>query len=146
MKSKRIFVGIDWADAQHAFHLIADDQIVQSGDLKQQARAIDILIQAWRRQFPGATFNVAIEQSKGPLITALLKYEDVIIYPINPAALANYRKAFAHGGGKNDPNDAQLLAEYLQHYLDKLRPLRQDKPLTQELAAFNEFCPCFEIP
>lgn len=138
MKSKRIFVGIDWADAQHAFHLVADDQIVRSGNFEQQARAIDKLIQSWRREFPGATFNVAIEQSKGPLITALLKYKDVIIYPINPAALANYRKAFAHGGGKNDPADAQLLADYLQHYLDKLRPLRQDEPLTRELAALAE--------
>jgi transposase len=138
MKTNRIFVGIDWADTHHAFHLVADDQIVQSGDLKQQARAIDKQIQAWREQFPAASFHIAIEQSKGPLITALLKYEDVIIYPINPAALANFRKAFAHGGGKNDPNDAQLLAEYVQHYLDKLRPLHQDEPLTRELAALAE--------
>ncbi len=66
------------------------------------------------------------------------QYDDVIIYPINPAALASYRKAFAHGGGKNDPSGAMLLAEYLQHYIDKLRPLRQDEPLTREIAALVE--------
>lgn len=72
------------------------------------------------------------------LINALLKYEDVIIYPVNPASLASYRKAFAHGGGKNDPADARLLAQYLQHYHQQLKPLRQDQPLTRELASLAE--------
>ncbi|MEZ6090066.1 MAG: transposase [Pirellulaceae bacterium] len=44
------------------------------------------------------------------------------MHPINPAALASYRKAFAHGGGKNDPGDAKLIAEYLKHYQYRLRP------------------------
>jgi transposase len=137
-QQKLIHVGIDWADSLHAFHLIAPDQTVHAGDLLQDPHAIDQLIQDWRKQFPGVVFSVAIEQSKGPLISALLKYEDVVIYPINPAALASYRKAFAHGGGKNDPGDAMLLAQYLQHYIDQLRPLRQDEPLTRELASLAE--------
>ena len=95
-------------------------------------------MQAWRRRFRRATLLVAIEQSKGPLINALLKYDDITIVPINPAALASYRKAFAHGGGKNDPSDAQLLAKYLQHYHEELRPLRKDDPLTRELAQLAE--------
>lgn len=56
------------------------------------------------------------EQTRGALINALLMFSDVHIFPVNPAALANYRKAFAHGGGKNDPADAQLLCQYLSHY------------------------------
>ena len=79
-------------------------------------------------------FAVALEQSRGPLINALLEYEDVTIYPINPAALANYRGAFAHGGGKSDPVDAALLAQFLEHDRKQLRPLRRDEPLTRELA------------
>ena len=74
-----------------------------------------------------------IETTKGPLINALLKYDGIDIYPINPTALANYRKAFAHGGGKNDPSDAMLLAQYLQHYIDQLRSLRHDSSITREL-------------
>ena len=31
-----------------------------------------------------------------------------------------------------------LLAEYLQHYVAKLRPLRQDEPLTREIASLAE--------
>jgi transposase len=68
----------------------------------------------------------------------LLTFDGVTIFPINPAALNNYRKAFAHGGGKNDPTDARLIVQYLDHYRDQLRPLRQDSPLTRELAALGE--------
>ncbi len=133
-----LLVGIDWADTDHAFHLIDGDQQPLTGLVKQDPQDIDDLVLDWRKRTPGATFAVAVETTKGPLITALLQYEDIVIYPINPAALASYRKAFAHGGGKNDPSDAMLLAEYLQHYIDKLRPLRQDEPLTREIAALAE--------
>ena len=139
MKYKRLIsVGVDWADADHAFHLIDPDGPAISDTFSQDPQVIEELIDAWRKRFPQSTFAVSIESSKGPLISALVKYDDVVIYPVNPTALANYRKAFAHGGGKNDPTDAELLAQYLEHYLDKLRPLRQDEPLTQELAALAE--------
>lgn len=139
MKNKTlILVGIDWADLKHAFHLIDPDGPVICNTVSQDPQAIEELLDAWRKKFPQSTFAIAIESSKGPLINGLLKHQDVVIYPINPAALANYRKAFAHGGGKNDPTDAELLAQYLEHYLDKLRPLRQDEPMTTELAALAE--------
>jgi transposase len=131
-------VGIDWADVDHAFHLVDPSGSTICGSFKQDPRAVEELVDAWRKRFPGLTFAVAIETTKGPLISALLKYDDVVIYPVNPAALASYRKAFAHGGGKNDPGDAMLLAQYLQHYLDQLRPLRHDQPLTRELASLAE--------
>lgn len=109
-----------------------------AGTVEQQPGQIRELFEIWRQQFPDATFCVAIEQSKGPLINILLEFSDVQIYPINPAGLANYRKAFAHGGGKNDPSDAQLLCQYLENYRHKLRPLRTDDPLTKELASLAE--------
>lgn len=118
--------------------MLDNEQNTEQGTFEQDPKRIDELIKQWRKCYPGATFAIAIEQSKGPLISALLKYDDLVIYPINPAALASYRKAFAHGGGKNDPVDAQLLCQYLQHYLAQLRPLRQDDPLTRELATLAE--------
>lgn len=133
-----IIVGVDWADTDHVYHLISLDKEPLTGKVIQDPKAIDDLVQAWRKRFPAATFAVAVETTKGPLITVLLRYDDVVIYPINPAALASYRKAFAHGGGKNDPSDAMLLAEYLRHYIEKLRPLRQDDPLTREIASLAE--------
>ena len=132
-----VFVGIDWAAQTHAWHL-QHEQVEAAGSLEQDAGAIEQWIKRLRQQHPGGQFAIAIETTKGPLISALLQYDDVTIWPINPASLAAYRKAFAHGGGKNDPSDAMLLCQYLSHYIDQLRPLRQDQPMTRKLAALSE--------
>jgi transposase len=132
-----VIVGIDWADQTHAWHLQTSDS-QSDGTLEQDASQIQQWVKQLRREHPGAQFAIAIETTKGPLISALLQCEDITIYPINPAALAAYRKAFAHGGGKNDPGDALLLCQYLNHYIEQLRPLRHDQPLTRKLAAMAE--------
>jgi hypothetical protein len=131
--SDTVCVGIDWADQLHAFHVAGPDGRPVAGSDRQDPAQIREVIDICRQKYPGCRFAVAVEQSQGPLINALLAYEDVLIYPVNPAAMASYRKAFAHGGGKNDPVDAKLLCQYLQHYRDQFRPLRSDKPLTIEL-------------
>jgi transposase len=133
-----VCIGIDWADETHAYHLTDQNGKPVAGTVRQQPGQIKELFEIWRQLFPDATFCVAIEQSKGPLINILLEFSDVQIYPINPAGLASYRKAFAHGGGKNDPSDAQLLCQYLENYRDQLRPLRTDDPLTKELTSLAE--------
>ena len=133
-----IFIGIDWADKEHVFHLIVDGKKPITGSFKQETEEIQQLIDGWRKRFPECTFAISIETSKGPLINALINHADVIIYPINPAALAHYRKAFAHGGGKNDPSDAKLLAKFLRDHHEDLKPLRRDDPITRELGALSE--------
>lgn len=132
-----VFLGIDWADRCHAFHLLAPEGELH-GTFQQSPSCIEAAVSGWKSQGPGVTLAIAIEQSRGPLISALLEYEGLLIYPVNPAALASYRKAFAHGGGKNDPCDARLLAQYLEHYHQQLRPLKQNSPLTRELTALVE--------
>ena len=133
-----VSVGIDWADAKHDFHLIASDGQTDAGEFDQDPQAIADQINAWRKLCPDAIFAVAIEASKGAIINALLGYDDVRIYPVNPAALANYRKAFAHGGGKNDPVDAKLMAQFIEHYRDQLQPLQRDSELTRKIAIIAE--------
>jgi len=75
-----------------------------------------------------------LEQKHGALVAGLLKFPRVRLYPINPAQLANYRKAIVNSGAKSDPSDALLLAQFLQHYQDQLRPLKPDDVHTRELA------------
>jgi len=133
-----VCVGIDWADREHVYHLISPDGQVIKGTFMQDADQIHGLIEFWRQRFPDSGFQISLEQNRGALIIALTMFEDVRIFPVNPAALASYRKAFAHGGGKNDPTDAQLLCQYLLHYRDQLRPLKRDEPLTRELASLGE--------
>ena len=137
LTQQTVFVGIDWADQTHAWHL-QSEQNQTAGLLQQDAKAIRDWVDQLRKQHPDCTFAVAIETTKGALISALLGHDDITIYPVNPAAMAAYRKAFAHGGGKNDPGDALLLCQYLKHYIKQLRPLRCDQPLTRKLAAMAE--------
>ena len=134
-KQTSILVGIDWADQVHAFHLIGPDGTVVSGNLDQSPEAIELWLVGLQKKYPEARLDVCLETSRGALINALLQYPMVTVYPVNPDALANYRKAFNHGGGKSDPVDAKLILQYLQHYRDQLRPLQIDQPLTRELAS-----------
>lgn len=137
-KQSKILIGIDWADAKYDFHLVEPNGKVQASDFEHSPRAIAKQLRVWREQFPDATFLVAIEASKGALINALVDHQDIVIYPINPAALAHHRKSFAHGGGKNDPLDAKRLAGFLRDRLEDLRPLKRDHPLTRELGSLSE--------
>ena len=137
LTQQTVLVGIDWADQTHAYHIQAQ-QKQTAGLLEQDASAIQDWISQLRKQHPDCQFAIAIETTKGAIISALLQHDDITIYPINPTALAAYRKAFAHGGGKNDPGDAMLLCQYLTHYIEKLRPLQRDAALTRKLAAMSE--------
>lgn len=133
-----VSVGIDWADAKHDFHLITPDGQIHAGVFEQDPKAIADQIAAWRKLCPNAIFAVAIEASKGAIVNALLEFDDIQIYPINPSAMANYRKAFAHGGGKNDPVDAKLLSQFIDHYREQLQPLKPNSELTRKIGVMAQ--------
>ena len=67
-----------------------------------------------------------------------MHYEFIVLYPVNPHALASYREAFATSGAKDDPVDAGLLLEMVRLHRDKLRPWTPDDPLTRELCLLVE--------
>jgi hypothetical protein len=67
-----------------------------------------------------------------------MEYSQVRIFPVNPLAMANYRRAFAPGGGKSDPVDARLIMQFLQHYRYKLHQLIPNSPETRELTALAQ--------
>ncbi len=64
---------------------------------------------------------VCLEQSRAPLIYALLKYDFLVLYPINPKTLAKYREAFSPSGAKDDPTDTDYLLDILIHHRDRLK-------------------------
>jgi hypothetical protein len=130
-----ILVGIDWADGEHVYVMRDPQGELHRGTVQQSPEAIAQLLADWQSTYPGTRVEVCLETSRGPLINALLEHPQVHIYPVNPNALANYRKAFAHGGGKNDPVDAGLIFQFLARYREQLRPLQPNAPLTRELAA-----------
>ena len=135
---KTIQVGIDWADKEHAYSALLPSGNIKNGSFKQNKTGVEEWIAELSALAPDCNIDVCIETSSGALINALMEYSQVRIFPVNPCALANYRKAFAPGGGKNDPVDARLIMQFLQHYRDQLRHLVPNSPETRELTALAQ--------
>lgn len=117
-----IWVGLDWADEEHAYALQrSGSSEVETGVVQHKPERVGEWINTLREKSGGKLVAVAIEQSRGALLFMLMQYEFVLIYPLNPSSLANYRKAFYPSGGKDDPRDAQLLLDYLLKHREQIR-------------------------
>jgi transposase len=133
------FVGIDWADEQHAVSLCAagSTQVVRA-TLDQTPEALSQWASNLRTRFPNGKIAVALEQARGALLAALSSYEHIVLYPINPKSLARFREALYPSRSKNDPVDADLLLELLCKHPEHLRPLQPDTVETRQLALLTE--------
>lgn len=87
-------IGIDWSDSKHDICLI-DPQTGQrqASRLRHSPKTIDEWAATLRARFDGQQVGVCLEQSRGPLIYALMKHDFIILYPINHSTLARYREA-----------------------------------------------------
>jgi hypothetical protein len=73
----------------------------------------------------------SIEQVRGALVFMLTKYQDLVIFPVHPSTLANYRKSFRPSGAKGDPHDAGLLLDVLVRHRERLRRIQPDSAATR---------------
>ena len=128
------FVGIDWADAKHDVCLQAAGSAKREGlTLEHTPEAIEAWVSALRTRFSGQPVAVCLELTKGPLVSALRKYDFLVLFPINPLTLARYREAFTPSRAKDDPTDAALQLELLLTHRDKLQPLQPQSPTMRAL-------------
>ena len=127
-------VGIDWADQKHAWALqVSGDINVERGELDHKPEAVDDWAAELSRRFADRPIAVALEQARGSLLFMLTKYVHLVIFPVHPATIANYRRGFRPSGAKSDPTDADLLLDLLAHHRDKLRRLDPDTAETRAL-------------
>jgi transposase len=127
-------IGIDWADQKH------DVSLQETGGTKVEHHLLrhtpeDIAewIGTLRRRFNGQQVGVAIETSRGPLVHALLDYDFIVLYSVNPRSLSRFRDALYPSGAKDDIPDADLLLELLTKHRDRLRPWLPDEESTRAL-------------
>ena len=133
------FVGIDWSDKKHDVCLVdAAVGVPELSIIKQTPEALNEWAQTLRTRFGGAKVAVCLEQSRGPLIYALLKYDFLILYPINPKTLARFREAFTPSRAKDDPRDAEYLVELLIHHRERLKAWLPDEDKTRTLQLLVE--------
>src|SRR5262245_32268827 len=133
------FVGIDWADAKHDLCLQAAGSTNREASvLDHTPEAIDAWVCTLRQRFGGHPVAVGLELNKGPIVSALHKYEFLVLFPVNPLTLARYRAAFTPSRAKDDPTDAALQLELLLKHRDKLQPLQPQSPQMRALAQLVE--------
>jgi transposase len=134
------WVGLDWADQRHEIRLQAvGSSQVESFTVEQKPEALHGWVAELRTRFPQGKIALALEQSRGAVIYALMNYDFLLLYPIPPKTLARYREAFATSGAKSDPGDVGLLLELVRIHRDRLRAWQPDDELTRQLRLLTEF-------
>ena len=133
------WVGLDWADKEHHGRLQAvGSSPVESFVLPQRPEALQDWLSGLHTRFPFGRVAIAVEQSRGPLVYALMTYDFLLLYPVPPKTLADYRKAFFSSGPKSDPEDADLLLELVRCHADRLRAWQPDNAPTRQLQLLVE--------
>lgn len=133
------YVGVDWADQKHDVCLIeVGSDRREHQEIEHTPSSLADWISGLRKRFGGRKIAVCLEQSRGPLFYALMHYEFLILYPINPKSLAKFRETFAGSRAKDDPTDAELLADLVARHRDRFRPWRPDTEQTRKLALLVE--------
>ncbi len=120
MEQFAAYVAIDWSDQKHDLCLVdAATGKREKMVINHTPEALDLWAVSLRTRFSAQKVAVCLEQSRGPLIFALLKYDFLVLYPINPTTLAKYREAFSPSRAKDDPTDAEYLVELLIYHRDR---------------------------
>jgi hypothetical protein len=126
-------IGIDWASSKHDICL----QVAGSEDrvfdrITHTPEAIEVWAQALYQRL-GGPIAVALELSEGPIVSALEKYDFLVLFPIDPKRLARYREAFVPSGAKDDPTDAEFAMDYLMRHPEKLKVLKPESAAMRKL-------------
>jgi transposase len=133
------FVGIDWADRKHDVCVqAAGSSKREFSVLPHRPEAIAQWAEGLRQRFGGRPIAVCLEIASGPLVYALQRYAFLVLFPVNPATLAKYRKAFHVSGAKDDPLDAQLALDLLLRHPEKLNRLQPQGPAMRILTELVE--------
>jgi len=128
------WVGLDWADKKHSL-VVRNSQgvVTKACELEQKPHLLDQFFLELRQHYPQGLIAVCLEQSRGPVLYTLLKYDFVMIYPVNPRCLSDFRGVFKVSGAKGDPTDADLLSDLGYKHADRLRPFVPEESVTRHL-------------
>jgi len=134
-----LWIGIDWADQKHCLvTCLPNGSQRQMHWIEQKPQALDDFFLGLRKKHPNGHLSVVLEQKRGALLYALLKYDFLRLFPVNPRCLADFRDALRASGAKDDPTDAELLSLLGAKHGEHLRELKLDDPATRQLILLGE--------
>lgn len=153
------FVGVDWASEEHACCVLGTDGRKQSGFAVQHSKdGLATLIRRLGALGPAGRVPVAIERPDGRLVDALLEAGHSVV-AVSPNAIKAWRESEVLSGAKDDPGDAEVIAEYLRlrsHKLTVLAPFSEETRalravvrargdlVEQRVAAHNQLEACLD--
>ena len=133
-----VYVGIDWADKKHDVCIQPKSSVEREfAVIHHHPEVIDAWVKGLYQQY-GGPIAVAVELSKGPIISALQKYDFIDIFPVNPATLAKYREAFQPSKAKDDPTDAELAVDILLRHPEHFKVLKPQSAKMRALTTLVE--------
>jgi hypothetical protein len=107
--------------------------------IKHKAEALHKWAMDLKLRYRDQKIAIVCELKKGPLIYALSKHDHLVLFTVNPSAVANYRKAFTPSGAKNDPTDAFIQVEMIKLHIDKLSVIVPESTSMRALAQLVHF-------
>ncbi len=133
-----VYVGIDWADKKHDVCICPRDSDTREFDvIRHCAKAIDAWVKDLHQRY-GGRIAIAVELSKGPIVSALQKYDFIDLFPVNPSTLAKYREAFQPSKAKDDPTDAAIAVDMLLRHPEHFKVLKPQSAEMRALATMVE--------
>ena len=115
-------IGIDWADKKHDYCETDDHGKTHAyGIISSKPEAIHKWVMSLKKRYPNQKIAISCELKKGPLVHALLKYDHISIFSINPSTVAKYRKAFVEWAGQSIRFSFWAKA-YYQQQMEKGKP------------------------
>jgi transposase len=137
----RVFVGIDWASAEHAVCVLDESGRVRARlPVAHTTEGLALLQKQLRRFGASAAVPVAIERPSGLLVDTLVAAGFPVV-PIHPNIVKASRARYRAAAGKSDPHDAYILADLLRtdgHRFRRLQPQGDDTRALQALVRGRE--------
>ncbi len=129
-----IFVGVDWAEADHDVHVQdEEDRRLGSGRLPEGVEGIARFHELVRAhaQDPDEVV-IGIETDRGLFVSALVA-AGYLVYAVNPMSTSRYRDRHSTSGAKSDPGDAKVLADMVRTDQRNHRPVAGDSETAEAL-------------
>jgi hypothetical protein len=128
------FIGLDKSDKKiNVSQQRCAKSKIERSVIKGSAEALHAWVATLRTRFPRQWIAICVEQPAAGLIHALMGYDYVVLFPINPVTLARYREAFAPSRAKDDPTDADFLCELLALHGKQLKAWQPDDVCIRKL-------------
>jgi transposase len=130
--------GIDWSEKHIDFCVKNNDDVILRDRVDNDDDGFKKLLYSFAKEnIALADVAVAIESPHQRVVDFLLA-RGVAVYPVNPAAVHEYRKSRKISGSKSDTADAELLADYLREHQKHLRAWRLSEGELRQLSLLVE--------